>query len=134
MITLVGMGAGTPETLTTQGLSALQKADLILGAKRLLEQLPEGSTQNRKAVYQAEAILNAIEEAGAQEPVILYSGDTGFYSGAAGLLPMLRAFGISCRVLPGLSSVQLLAAAVGRKYSRLMPCAMFWGTPAKLVI
>ena len=116
MITLVGMGAGTPETLTTQGLSALQKADLILGAKRLLEQLPEGSTQNRKAVYQAEAILNAIEEAGAQEPVILYSGDTGFYSGAAGLLPMLRAFGISCRVLPGLSSVQLLAAAVGRPW------------------
>ena len=29
---------------------------------------------------------------------------------------MLRAFGISCRVLPGLSSVQLLAAAVGRSW------------------
>ena len=116
MITLVGMGAGTPETLTVQGLSALRKADLILGAKRLLEQLPEGYTQNRKAVYQADAILNAIEENGAKEPVILYSGDTGFYSGAAGLLPMLRAFGISCRVLPGLSSVQLLAAAVGRPW------------------
>ena len=42
----------------------------------------------------------------------MYSGDTGFYSGAAQLLPMLRAFGISCRVLPGLSSVQLLAACV----------------------
>ena len=46
----------------------------------------------------------------------MYSGDTGFYSGAAQLLPMLRAFGISCRVLPGLSSVQLLAAAVGRSW------------------
>ncbi len=29
---------------------------------------------------------------------------------------MLRACGISCRVLPGLSSVQLLAAAVGRPW------------------
>ena len=46
----------------------------------------------------------------------MYSGDTGFYSGASQLLPMLRAFGISCRVLPGLSSVQLLAAAVGRPW------------------
>ena len=29
----------------------------------------------------------------------MYSGDTGFYSGAAQLLPMLRAFGISCRAV-----------------------------------
>ena len=48
--------------------------------------------------------------------LLLYSGDTGFYSGASGLLPMLRACGISCRVLPGISSVQLLAAAVGRPW------------------
>ena len=50
------------------------------------------------------------------DAALVYSGDTGFYSGAAQLLPMLRAFGISCRVLPGLSSVQLLAAAVGRSW------------------
>ena len=50
------------------------------------------------------------------DAALVYSGDTGFYSGAARLLPMLRAFGISCRVLPGLSSVQLLAAAVGRSW------------------
>ena len=51
-----------------------------------------------------------------KDAALVYSGDTGFYSGAAQLLPMLRAFGISCRVLPGLSSVQLLAAAVGRSW------------------
>ena len=42
MITLIGMGSGTPESLTAQGLAALQNAGLILGAKRLLEQLPQG--------------------------------------------------------------------------------------------
>ena len=31
MITLIGMGSGTPESLTAQGLAALQNAGLILG-------------------------------------------------------------------------------------------------------
>ena len=88
MITLIGMGAGTPGSLTVQGQSALRRADLILGAKRLLEQLPEGCTPNRKALYKSEEILAALAATDAAEPVLLYSGDTGFYSGASGLLPM----------------------------------------------
>ena len=116
MITLVGMGAGTPETLTAQGLVALYRADLILGAKRLLEQLPAGCTEHRKALYKADEILAYIAETKAETPVVLYSGDTGFYSGAAGLLEQLRARGERAAVLPGISSVQLLAAALGRPW------------------
>ena len=116
MITLVGMGAGTPETLTAQSLAALRRADLILGAKRLLEQLPEGCTEHRRALYKADEILADITRTKAETPVVLYSGDTGFYSGAAGLLEQLRARGEQAVVLPGLSSVQLLAAALGRPW------------------
>ena len=47
---------------------------------------------------------------------MLYSGDIGFYSGARALLPLLKEAGISFQVLPGLSSVQLLAAALGRPW------------------
>ena len=43
-ITLVGMGSGLPGSLTAQGLQALQTAGLILGAKRLLQNLPDGCT------------------------------------------------------------------------------------------
>ena len=116
MITLVGMGSGMPGSLTAQGLAALQQADLILGARRLLEHLPEGCTAERRAMYKPEEILACLAEAPDRNAALVYSGDTGFYSGASALLPMLRAFGISCRVLPGLSSVQLLAAAVGRPW------------------
>ena len=116
MITLIGMGAGTPETLTAQSLAALQRADWIFGAKRLLEQLPAGCTEHRKALYKAEEILAWIAETKAETPVVLYSGDTGFYSGAAGLLEQLRIQGREAAVLPGLSSVQLLAAALGRPW------------------
>ena len=116
MITLIGMGSGTPGSLTAQGLAALQGADRILGAKRLLATLPEGCTGNRQALYKPDEILACLAAHPDEEIALVYSGDTGFYSGASQLLPMLRAFGISCRVLPGLSSVQLLAAAVGRPW------------------
>lgn len=116
MVTLIGMGSGTPELLTAQGLAALQSADLIIGAKRLLEHLPTGCTETRKALYKPEDILSCLSEFPAANAALLYSGDTGFYSGASKLLPMLRAFGISARVLPGVSSVQLLSAAIGRPW------------------
>lgn len=116
MVTLIGMGSGTPELLTAQGLAALQSANLIIGAKRLLEHLPTGCTENRKALYKPENILSCLSEFPAANVALLYSGDTGFYSGASKLLPMLRAFGISARVLPGISSVQLLSAAIGRPW------------------
>lgn len=116
MITLIGMGSGTPESLTAQGLAALQNAGLILGAKRLLEQLPQGCTEHRKALYQPEDVLAALAADPEVDAALVYSGDTGFYSGAAKLLPLLRVMGYSVRVLPGLSSVQLLAAAVGRPW------------------
>ncbi len=116
MVTLIGMGSGTPELLTAQGLAALQSADLIIGAKRLLEHLPTGCTENRKALYKPEDILSCLSEFPAANAALLYSGDTGFYSGASKLLPMLRAFGISARVLPGISSVQLLSADIGRPW------------------
>lgn len=116
MVTLIGMGSGTPELLTAQGLAALQSANLIIGAKRLLEHLPTGCTENRKALYKPENILSCLSEFPAANVALLYSGDTGFYSGASKLLPLLRAFGISARVLPGISSVQLLSAAIGRPW------------------
>lgn len=116
MISLIGMGSGCPESLTVQGLAALQSAGLILGAKRLLEHLPAGCTDNCKAVYKPEEILACLAAQPDTDTAVLYSGDTGFYSGAAKLLPLLRVMGYSVRVLPGLSSVQLLAAAVGRPW------------------
>ena len=116
MITLIGMGSGTQTSLTVQGLAALQKAGLIVGAQRLLAHLPEGCTEHRRALYKPDEILACLAEHPDTDTAIVYSGDTGFYSGVARLLPMLRAFGISCQVIPGISSVQLLAAAVGRPW------------------
>ena len=115
-VTLIGMGSGQPENLTLQGLAALRQADLILGARRLLAVLPAGCTEHRAAAYRPDEVAELLQTSGAENAVLVYSGDTGFYSGASSMMEKLEALGVRARVLPGLSSIQLLAAALGRPW------------------
>ena len=115
-VTLIGMGSGQPENLTLQGLAALRQADLILGARRLLAVLPAGCTESRAAAYRPDEVAELLQASGAENAVLVYSGDTGFYSGASSMMEKLEALGVRARVLPGLSSIQLLAAALGRPW------------------
>lgn len=54
---------------------------------------------------------------------MLYSGDTGFYSGTRSLIPLLENEGVSYTVFPGISSVQLLSAALGRPWQDWQLCS-----------
>ena len=75
-VTLIGMGSGQPENLTLQGLAALRQADLILGARRLLAVLPAGCTENRAAAYRPDEVAELLQTSGAENAVLVYSGDT----------------------------------------------------------
>ena len=108
-ITLVGMGSGAPGSLTAAGLETLRGAELIIGARRLLENLPEGCTANRAALYKTDEICALLRQTDCAEVTVVFSGDTGFYSGAAALCRALDDAGLPYTVLPGVSSVQLLA-------------------------
>ena len=116
MVTLIGMGSGKWEALSAQAQQAVRSAGLVFGAKRLLAGLPPECTARQFALYQPAEILETLAQAPGQDAAVLYSGDTGFYSGASGLLTPLRALGIPARVYPGVSSIQLLAAALGRPW------------------
>ena len=116
MVTLIGMGSGSWEALSAQAQDAVRRAGLVFGAKRLLAGLPPECTARQFALYQPAEILETLAQAPGQDAAVLYSGDTGFYSGASGLLTPLRALGIPARVYPGVSSIQLLAAALGRPW------------------
>lgn len=112
-ITLIGMGASAA-TLTAEGWDALRRADRVAGARRLLDALPAEVTAERIPAVKPEEILSALE--GASSAAVLYSGDTGFYSGAPALLERLQGRQVQVELLPGLSSVQLLAARLGRPW------------------
>lgn len=121
-VTLIGLGGGTFDTLTQQARDALQTAPLILGAKRLLEALPENGAKKIPAV-RSQDILSILQESREETACVVFSGDTGFYSGAKGLLPLLEQAGMETVVLPGLSSVQLFAARLGRPWQDWRLCS-----------
>ena len=112
-ITLIGMGASAA-TLTAEGWDALRRAERVAGARRLLDALPAEVTAERIPAVRPEEILSALEDA--SSAAVLYSGDTGFYSGAPALLERLRGRQVQVELQPGLSSVQLLAARLGRPW------------------
>lgn len=93
-ITLVGMGSGAPGSLTAAGLETLRGAELIIGARRLLENLPEGCTANRAALYKTDEICALLRQTDCAEAAVIFSGDTGFYSGAAALCRALDDAGL----------------------------------------
>ncbi len=113
-ITLTGCGMGTPGSLTGEAREALREADLIIGAPRLLQSLPEGSCKNRLASTKPDDILQKIDHSGAVRVCVAYSGDTGFYSGAQSLSRLLEGRpDVEWRVIPGVSSLAYFAARAG---------------------
>ena len=115
MVTLVSMGCGK-ETLTLQAKKALEEADCLVGSDRLLRQAPASPRIPRLRAVRREEILSVLRASGAKAPCVLLSGDAGFYSGAAGLLPLLERENIPFKVLPGVSSLQAFAARLHQNW------------------
>ena len=128
-VTLVGTGCGDPGTMTEEVKRTIAEADVLIGAPRLLEAV-EGYADPgilKVAEIKPAEILDAIQRTGAAEDAVAaikgtqdgrieinvcvaYSGDSGFYSGTRSLLPLLHQAGIETDVMPGISSIQVMAA------------------------
>lgn len=121
-VILAASGGGNRGTMTEDCRQALENASCIIGARRLIEGLPDTYPKNRVAATRPGEILGAIQSHG-EGCVVLYSGDTGFYSGTRSLIPLLENESISYTVLPGISSVQLLSAALGTPWQDWLLCS-----------
>jgi precorrin-6Y C5,15-methyltransferase (decarboxylating) len=115
-VTLIGVGSGTAGTLTAEAVRALTESDVIIGAKRLIRALDDRFTQNRISAAATDEILEQLKNTDHSRAAVVFSGDSGFYSGARLLIPGLREIGIDAEVIPGLSSVQLLSARLMRPW------------------
>lgn len=89
-VSLVGIGMGTPDTLTQEGKQALESADLLIGARRMVEHIKRPG-QEVWTGYKPEEICAYIAAHPEYKNVaIALSGDVGFYSGAKKLLETLH--------------------------------------------
>ena len=135
---LAGIGMGQPSQMTGEVLRAIRESDALIGAGRMLESAEralqndlliskEGKAENRqesaaavekerkcyKAYLPDDVIQIVSEHPEWKQAVILYSGDTGFFSGASRMAERLREAGYPFTVYPGTSCVSYLAARLG---------------------
>ena len=112
-VTLAGYGMGFG-SLTEEVKEKISEADILFGAPRLMA---VSECKGKKyPYYLAKDIVPVLIEKAENsirkiKAVILFSGDTGFYSGTKKMLDALKKDGrFKVSVLPGISSVSALAA------------------------
>ena len=117
-VSIVGMGMGSSGCRLLMAEEALHAADAVFGASRLLEGLKDIPEVRKYAMYRAEEIIPVLERECFNRVVILYSGDTGFYSGARKMLRALKEWkpDLQVEMFPGISSFSYLAAKLGESY------------------
>ncbi len=121
-LSLIGMGPGSAKLLTREAEDALGKCEILFGAKRLLDEV-EGdlNSVDKFPYYLPKDIVPKINEISLKNPHIknigiLFSGDSGFYSGAdklnQALKEELKASGKNVSIVnyPGISSISYFAA------------------------
>ena len=135
-IAIISAGMGNPETLTAEAAGWIREAELLLGARRLVEPWmteterihgEAGNTEQLKsaggagkrkriaAEYRPAEIRRIVDACEEENIGILVSGDAGFFSGAAGIADALEEY--SPVVVPGVSSAAYLSAKTGIPYS-----------------
>jgi cobalt-precorrin-7 (C5)-methyltransferase len=115
MITIVGCGPGALDHLPPVAREAIAQAEVLVGARRLLDLFPEVMAERIVVGADIPGTLQQMEQAGAHagscKIAVLVSGDPGLCSLAQ---PVLRRFGRArCRVIPGISSIQTAFARLG---------------------
>ena len=116
-ITLAGAGMGSAGAMTDDVRNAITAADAVFSSGRILG----GITAKRKfEMYDATSIASVLEKnTDIRSAVVLFSGDTGFYSGAGPAREKLCQLvpDADIQTLPGISSVSYLASKLGETYN-----------------
>lgn len=111
-LTIIGIGPGDASQLTQEAVKILNNADLIFGAETILSHVSIYNVR-KEPMYQKDKILSFLEEHQEyRNPVLIVSGDVGFYSGAASFHGM-QTDHIQVSFLPGISSMIYFCAKLG---------------------
>jgi len=132
---LCGIGMGSANSMTVEVTNYIRQADFVFGAARMLQNLEIQNLEIQNLDTNAEKIpfylakdiipkLNEIRRGSAKNEIkaaFLFSGDTGFFSGAAKLKTGLENHykndsSVKISVAPGISTLSYLSAKTGVNY------------------
>ncbi len=146
-ILLAGIGVGSNDHITESVAKAIKNADILLGAKRMIDSYD--AKIDKKPYYLASQIIPYLlnidsivdsfsvkkgfsnkNSTNTINVLILFSGDTGFYSGCQKLFTALKneietgKLNADISILPGVSSVSYMASVIGESYSDAYVCSI----------
>lgn len=115
-IYIVGIGMEGQKTLTAEALAAINSADILIGAKRMVE--PFSSLgKNTFISWKTEEIAEFIRDNSCSSVAVLMSGDCGFYSGAEKLISALECY--ETEVISGISSPAYFCAKIKKPWQNM---------------
>ena len=126
ILSLVGTGMGTPEQMTLEARHVLEQAQVIFGAKRMLDAVREFSAE-KVCEYRREQIAAYLcEHPLLTRVAVVFSGDVGFYSGADSFGECLACGEKNWNVsrIAGISSVNYFAAKLGVAWQDVKLCSV----------
>ena len=114
LVNVVGIGPGNHRTMTREVREAIERADCLIGAKRMLEAVARNGQSVCEAISPKEITDFIKTHPEYRHFTVVMSGDVGFFSGTKKLLPLLEDCEVD--VLPGLSSLSYLCARLKTSY------------------
>ncbi|MGI6174322.1 MAG: precorrin-6A reductase [Christensenellales bacterium] len=121
-VSLVGIGMGDRESRTVGMERVLRQADVLIGAKRMLESVDTKGKVCHEAILAEDIAQSIRKDIYGRRYAVLLSGDTGFYSGAKKLIDILDGFEVE--VLPGIGSLSYFCAKLHRPWEDVRPISL----------
>lgn len=115
-LVLAGIGSGNNLLWTQEVKSAVDNADVVFGASSLLNNI---NLENKVAIpyYTVAQITECLEcHPEYKNPVVIFSGDVGFYSGAQAFYKEESNLPYKIKVLNGISSVVYFASRLRKNW------------------
>lgn len=113
---LIGIGMGHADLMTIEAQKKLEECQIIAGAKRMVAPY-QNCGKKLIEEYVPEKMKEAFDQVTDWEiAVILFSGDTGFYSGAKKMKEVLETEDRMVKICPGISSIAYLSARIGKSW------------------
>ncbi|MCP4266134.1 MAG: precorrin-6y C5,15-methyltransferase (decarboxylating) subunit CbiE [Candidatus Brocadiaceae bacterium] len=115
-VTIVGCGPGSKKYLTGYAMQQISSAEVLIGSRRLLSLFPDADADTYVLSNNYKLLITRIASLSKKKKVVvLVSGDPGFFSYSKLIVDKM---GIEkCEVIPGISSVQLAFAKIGRTWN-----------------
>lgn len=116
MIYLIGTGTGNFKLLTEDAREKILASDVVIGSKRIMESLPCEFKGERYVEVLSSKIEKIIDGLGNKEISVLFSGDSGFYSGCKNLAETYKERAV---VLPGIGSLSYMSSKIKRPWENV---------------